>query len=140
MAETTLSFDFDSWKQAGDEADNVAPARERGLIQDLQEGDGAAYETLISQYQHLLTVEGVPFGRTLIVRGATERLAPILMTACTTGLALLPLVVMGDRPGHEIERPMAIVILGGLISSTFLSLVLLPALYQWLYRQKNVDD
>ena len=51
MAETTLSFDFDSWKQAGDEANNVAPARERGLIQDLQEGDGAAYETLISQYQ-----------------------------------------------------------------------------------------
>ena len=90
---------------------------------------------LISHYQHLRTVEGVPFGPSLIVRGATERLAPILMTACTTGLALLPLVVLGNRPGHEIERPMAIVILGGLISSTFLSLVLLPALYHGIGRR-----
>lgn len=90
---------------------------------------------LISHYQHLRSVEKMPFGRPLIVRGAAERLAPILMTACTTGLALLPLVVLGDRPGHEIERPMAIVILGGLISSTFLSLVLLPALYSWIGRR-----
>jgi len=85
---------------------------------------------LISHYHHLRQVEGMDFGRDLIIRGATERLSPILMTAFTTGLALLPLVILGHRPGHEIEYPMAIVILGGLVSSTFLSLVLLPVLYQ----------
>jgi len=84
---------------------------------------------LVSHYQHLRDVEGVPFGRDLVVRGAAERLTPILMTALTTALALLPLVVLGDRPGHEIENPMAIVIIGGLVSSTLLSLVVLPVLY-----------
>jgi CzcA family heavy metal efflux pump len=86
---------------------------------------------LISHYQHLATVEGVPFGRELIVRGALERLTPILMTAAATALTLLPLIVLGDRPGYEIEHPMAVVIVGGLISSTLLSLGLLPVLYQW---------
>jgi Cu/Ag efflux pump CusA len=60
---------------------------------------------------------------------AEERLAPIMMTALVTALALVPLVVWGDRPGHEIENPMAIVILGGLASSTLLNLFLMPALY-----------
>lgn len=87
---------------------------------------------LISHYEHLRYQEGMAFGGDLIIRGAAERLSPILMTAFTTGLALLPLVILGDRPGHEIEHPMAIVILGGLISSTFLSLALLPVLYQWI--------
>ena len=64
-----------------------------------------------------------------MVRGAEERLAPILMTASCAGLALLPLVVRGDAPGHEIEHPMAVVILGGLVTSTLLNLFLLPALY-----------
>lgn len=73
----------------------------------------------------------MPVNRQLIVRGASERLAPILMTASSTGLALLPLVVRGNLPGHEIEYPMAIVIIGGLISSTFLTLFLLPVLYEW---------
>jgi len=85
---------------------------------------------LISHYQHLRAEEGATAGRELIVRGAAERLAPVLMTALTTALALVPLVWLGERPGHEIEHPMAVVILGGLISSTFLSLVLLPILYQ----------
>jgi CzcA family heavy metal efflux pump len=89
---------------------------------------------LVSHYTHLREVEGMEFGRALIIRGATERLAPILMTALATGLALLPLALLGNRPGHEIEHPMAVVILGGLISSTFLSLVLLPVLYQWVGR------
>jgi Cu/Ag efflux pump CusA len=84
---------------------------------------------LISHYEHLQHAEGVEFGQELIIRGATERLSPILMTASAAGLALLPLVILGNRPGHEIEYPMAIVILGGLISSTFLSLVLLPIFY-----------
>ena len=62
-------------------------------------------------------------------RGAEERLSPILMTASCAGLALLPLVVSGNLPGHEIEHPMAVVILGGLATSTLLNLFFLPALY-----------
>jgi len=85
---------------------------------------------LISHYRHLEEVEGVPFGRELILRGAEERLAPILMTALVTGLALLPVVLAGDSAGHEIEHPMAVVILGGLLTSTVLNLLLLPALYE----------
>jgi Cu/Ag efflux pump CusA len=84
---------------------------------------------LISHYQHLEEHEGVPFGRELILRGAEERLAPIVMTALTTALGLLPLLIAGNRPGHEIEYPMALVIFGGLLSSTLLSLLFLPALY-----------
>lgn len=84
---------------------------------------------LISHYRHLETAEGVPFGAGLIVRGATERLAPILMTASCAALALTPIVAAGDAPGHEIEAPMAAVILGGLVTSTLLTLLLLPALY-----------
>ena len=60
-----------------------------------------------------------------MIQGATERLAPILMTALATGLALVPLVVAGSIPGHEIEHPMAIVILGGLLTATLLNLFVL---------------
>ena len=84
---------------------------------------------LISHYRHLETVEGMPWGRDLILRGAEERLAPILMTALVTALALLPVVFSGKAAGHEIEHPMAVVILGGLATSTLLNLLLLPALY-----------
>ena len=84
---------------------------------------------LLSHYQHLEQDEGEPFGVALVLRGARERLAPILMTAASTGLALVPLVVSGNLPGHEIEHPMAVVILGGLITSTILNLVVLPSLY-----------
>ena len=65
----------------------------------------------------------------VVVRAARERLAPILMTSLATGLALVPLVVLGDRPGHEIEHPLAIVILGGLFTSTLLNLFVTPVLY-----------
>jgi CzcA family heavy metal efflux pump len=84
---------------------------------------------LVSHYRHLEQEEGMSFGRDLVIQGAEERLAPIAMTALVTALALLPLVIWGDRPGHEIEHPMAIVILGGLVSSTLLNLFLMPALY-----------
>jgi Cu/Ag efflux pump CusA len=69
------------------------------------------------------------FGPALVLRGAEERLAPILMTALTTGLALVPLVIAGNIAGHEIEHPMAIVILGGLVTSTVLNLFIVPPLY-----------
>ncbi len=84
---------------------------------------------MISHLQHLERVEGVPFDRELVLRGAGERLSPILMTALATALALLPLVVFGSRPGQEIENPMAIVILGGLATSSLMNLFVIPALY-----------
>ena len=84
---------------------------------------------LVSHYRHLELEEGEPFGLDLVIRGSEERLSPILMTALATGLALVPLAWAGNKPGHEIEHPMAIVILGGLVTSTVLNLVLMPALY-----------
>jgi CzcA family heavy metal efflux pump len=84
---------------------------------------------LINHAQHLEREEGEPFGAGLVVRAARERLAPILMTSLATGLALVPLVVLGNRPGHEIEYPLAVVILGGLLTSTLLNLFVTPALY-----------
>jgi Cu/Ag efflux pump CusA len=84
---------------------------------------------MISHFHHLEEAEGVPFGLDLVLRGARERLRPIVMTALATGLAVLPLVVAGDIPGHEIEHPMAVVIAGGLVTSTLLNLFVLPALY-----------
>ncbi len=84
---------------------------------------------LVSHFRHLEAEEGVPFGPGLVLRGAEERLAPILMTALATGLALLPLAVTGNKPGQEIEYPLAVVILGGLVTSTLLNLFLLPPLY-----------
>ena len=84
---------------------------------------------MINHFQHLEHVEGEPFGPGLVVRGARERLSPILMTALATGLALIPLAIAGDLPGDEIEHPMAIVILGGLVTSTLLNLFITPSLY-----------
>src|SRR3954468_8328363 len=84
---------------------------------------------LINHAQHLEREEGEEFGLPLVVRAARERLAPILMTSLATGLALVPLVVLGDRPGHEIEFPLAVVILGGLFTSTLLNLFVTPLLY-----------
>jgi CzcA family heavy metal efflux pump len=84
---------------------------------------------MISHFQHLEEEEGEPFGPELVLRGARERIAPIMMTALTTGLALVPLVIAGNIPGQEIEYPMAIVILGGLVTSTLLNLLVVPTLY-----------
>jgi Cu/Ag efflux pump CusA len=84
---------------------------------------------MINHFQHLEQFEGETFGIKLVLRGARERLTPILMTTGATGLAILPLVLYGDLPGHEIEHPMAVVILGGLVTSTLLNLFVVPALY-----------
>ena len=83
---------------------------------------------LISHYQHLVDREGLPWGAEAALRGATERLMPILMTATVTALGLLPLALQSGNPGNEIEGPMAIVILGGLLTSTALNLLVLPTL------------
>ncbi len=84
---------------------------------------------MISHYHHLESQEGMEFGPALVIRGAQERLAPILMTGLATGLALIPLALRGNIPGQEIEFPLAIVILGGLLSSALLNLFILPVLY-----------
>jgi Cu/Ag efflux pump CusA len=83
---------------------------------------------MISHFEHLVTQEGVTWGPEAVVRGASERLMPILMTATVTGLALLPLALGAGEAGREIEGPMAVVILGGLATSTVLNLLVLPSL------------
>lgn len=83
---------------------------------------------MISHYEHLVNVEGMNWELDAAIRGASERLAPILMTATVTGLGLLPLAIGSGAPGREIEGPMAIVILGGLVTSTTLNLLVLPTL------------
>jgi Cu/Ag efflux pump CusA len=83
---------------------------------------------LISHYEHLIYVEKLPWNMDTALRGAGERLVPILMTALVTALALLPLALTSGAPGNEIEGPMAIVILGGLVTSTLLNLLVLPTL------------
>ena len=83
---------------------------------------------MISHYEHLVAEEGMTWGLECALRGASERLMPILMTALVTGLGLLPLAINAGEAGAEIEGPMAIVILGGLITSTVLNLLVLPTL------------
>ncbi|HEX9047644.1 MAG TPA: efflux RND transporter permease subunit [Verrucomicrobiae bacterium] len=83
---------------------------------------------MISHFEHLVREEGLTWGLECAMRGATERLVPILMTAIVTGLGLLPLALGGNEAGREIEGPMAIVILGGLVTSTALNLLVLPTL------------
>lgn len=83
---------------------------------------------MISHFEHLVLVEGMAWGPAAALRGASERLMPILMTATVTGLGLLPLALGSGEAGREIEGPMAIVILGGLVTSTLLNLLVLPAL------------
>jgi Cu/Ag efflux pump CusA len=83
---------------------------------------------LVSHYEHLVEKEGMLWGLETAVRGASERLVPILMTAIVTALALLPLALTSGEAGNEIEGPMAIVILGGLVTSTLLNLFVLPTL------------
>jgi Cu/Ag efflux pump CusA len=84
---------------------------------------------MVAHFRHLEREEGVPFGPQLVLQGAKDRLAPILMTASATGLALVPLVLAGSIPGNEIEHPLAVTILGGLVTATLLNLFVLPSLY-----------
>lgn len=94
---------------------------------------------LIQHYRYMEHVEREPFGLPLVIRGANERLSPILMTTLSTGLALVPLIVAGSIPGYEIEHPMAVVILGGLFTSTLLSLFVIPVLYLRFGSSRRAD-
>jgi Cu/Ag efflux pump CusA len=83
---------------------------------------------MVSHFEHLVQAEGMTWGLEAAIRGASERLPPILMTALVTALGLLPLALGSGEAGREIEGPMAIVILGGLLTSTVLNLFVLPTL------------
>lgn len=91
---------------------------------------------LVNHYKHLMTEESVPMHEA-IVQGSMERLVPILMTALTAALALIPIILKGDKPGNEILAPLSVVILGGLLTSTFLNLVVVPAGYAAIHRLKT---
>jgi Cu/Ag efflux pump CusA len=83
---------------------------------------------LITHYRHLLATEAVTIEEA-VVRGSVDRLIPILMTALTAALALIPIVLATGEPGNEIQAPMAVVILGGLTSSTLLNVLVIPSLF-----------
>lgn len=84
---------------------------------------------LINDYQRLESTEGAPFGLDLVIRGAMDRLTPMLASSAAIIVALLPIVVFGSIPGLEIVRPTAIVIVGGIVASTLVTLLVVPALY-----------
>ena len=87
---------------------------------------------LINHYNHLMREEGVPL-HDAIIQGSMERLVPIMMTALCAALGLLPLALAGGEPGSELLAPLAIVTLGGLLSSTFLNLIVVPAGYSLVF-------
>ena len=84
---------------------------------------------LIARYQRLERHEGEAFGRALVLRGTRDRSVPVVLSAAATGAAFLPFVLFGDIAGHEILHPMAVVVLGGLVTSTLLGLLVTPVLY-----------
>jgi HME family heavy-metal exporter len=92
----------------------------------------------ISHYINLCRFEGETFSQAMIVRGSLERLAPVLMTALVAAFALTPLLLASDAPGKEILHPVAVVIFGGLISSTLLDTLLTPLLF-WRYGADATD-
>jgi HME family heavy-metal exporter len=93
---------------------------------------------LVTHYVHLMQAEGETFSRDMILRGSLERLSPVLMTALTAGIGLLPLVIGGQQPGREILYPVATVILGGLITSTFCEFLIHPGLF-WAFTGRDAE-
>lgn len=94
---------------------------------------------LISHYRHMEEVEGDVFSADMMIRGAEERLIPILMTALCTALALFPIIIGGNIPGHEIEHPMAVIIVGGLFTSTLLNLFVMPV-FAYHYGKSSTEN
>ena len=85
--------------------------------------------TMIDHYLHLMRHENEPFSRAMVIRGSQERLAPVLMTALSAGIALTPLLLAAGEPGKELLHPVAVVIVGGLVSSTLLDIALTPTVF-----------
>jgi Cu/Ag efflux pump CusA len=93
---------------------------------------------LISHYLHLIQSEGETFSKAMVIRGTKERLVPVLMTALAAGIGLIPLVLAGDQPGKEILHPVAVVIVGGLVTSTILGLGVTPTVF-YTFGRKAAD-
>lgn len=93
---------------------------------------------LVTHYFHLMREENEPFSEQMVLRGSLERLAPVLMTALTAGIGLVPLVIGGQEPGREILYPVATVILGGLVTSTFCEFLIHPGLF-WAFSGKDAQ-
>ena len=93
---------------------------------------------LVTHYFHLMQEEGESFSREMILRGSLERLAPVLMTTLTAGIGLVPLVLGGQEPGREILYPVATVILGGLLTSTFCEFLIHPGLF-WKFSGRDAE-
>ncbi|MCU0705202.1 MAG: efflux RND transporter permease subunit [Fimbriiglobus sp.] len=93
---------------------------------------------LVTHYFHLMKEDGLPFSQQTVLRGSLERLAPVLMTALTAGIGLIPLVVGGKKPGLEILYPVSTVILGGLVTSTFCEFLIHPGLF-WKFSGKDAE-
>lgn len=139
-----LQASFDSWRMAGVTAVALASALAGGALALLASGSlslsaflglltvlGVAARNAMLLVKHCQRLEeaGEAFGPALALRGAREQLTPVLMTTLITGLSLTPFVIFGDIPGHEVVRPMVIVILGGLLASALVNLFVMPALY-----------
>lgn len=92
---------------------------------------------LISNYNHLKAT-GISIDKA-VIRGSVDRLNPIIMTALTSGLALIPMILSADKPGNEIQSPMAIVVLGGLFTSTLLNIFIVPIVYDWFEKKHSKD-
>jgi len=93
---------------------------------------------LVTHYVHLMCEEGESLTKGMVLRGSLERLAPVLMTALTAGIGLAPLVWAGQEPGREILYPVATVIVGGLVTSTFCEFLIHPGLF-WRFSGKDAD-
>jgi len=126
LDETDSGLDIDALRVVGDGINRIMRAPDKAVV-------------LITHYQQLIKEEGVPF-RQAIVQGSLERLSPILMTALVTGVGLIPLALGVGQPGKEIQQPMAVVILGGIVTSTLLNMIVIPVLYLKFGRERVTED
>jgi Cu/Ag efflux pump CusA len=93
---------------------------------------------LIDHYLHLMREEGYSFSPQMIIRAGQERVVPVMMTALTSGIGLVPLALAADQPGRELLYPVATVVIGGLISSTLLDFLVTPGLF-WMFGRKEAE-